>query len=73
MNMEYLCDQLTSVPDEILLLILNKLTNIEVLYSLIGVNVRLDKIASDPIFTEYLTLITRSTNGIFSHYNNKQD
>jgi len=68
--MEYLCDQLTSVPDEILLLILNKLTNIEVLYSLIGVNVRLDKIASDPIFTEYLTLIKRSTNGIISSLDN---
>lgn len=66
MNMEYLCDQLTSVPDEILLLILNKLTNIEVLYSLIGVNIRLDKLSSDAMFTEHLTLMKRSTNDIIS-------
>ncbi len=66
MNMEHLCDQLTSIPDEILLLILNKLTNIEVLYSLIGVNIRLDKLSSDAMFTEHLTLMKRSTNDIIS-------
>ncbi len=64
--MEHLCDQLTSIPDEILLLILNKLTNIEVLYSLIGVNIRLDKLSSDAMFTEHLTLMKRSTNDIIS-------
>jgi hypothetical protein len=64
MNMNHLCIQLTDIPDEILLLILNKLINIEVLYSLIGVNIRLDKIASDPVFTEHLTLMTRSSNGV---------
>ncbi|CAF4658548.1 unnamed protein product [Rotaria sp. Silwood2] len=62
--MGHLCVQLTDISDEILLLILNKLTNIEVLYSLIGVNIRLDKIASDPIFTENLTLMKRSSNGV---------
>ena len=64
MDMQHLCVQLTDIPDEILLLILNKLANIEVLYSLIGVNIRLDKIASDPIFTEHLTLMKRSSNGV---------
>jgi hypothetical protein len=66
MNMEHSFDKLTSIPDEILLLILNKLTNIEVLYSLINVNRRLDKVASDPIFTEHLTLMNCSTNGVIS-------
>ncbi|CAF4528810.1 unnamed protein product [Rotaria sp. Silwood2] len=64
MDMKHLCIQLTDISDEILLLILNKLSNIEVLYSLIGVNIRLDKIASNPIFTDHLTLLKRSLNGI---------
>ena len=64
MDMEHLCIQLTDIPDEILLLILKKLSNIEVLYSLLGVNMRFEKIASDPIFTEHLSLIKRSTNGV---------
>jgi hypothetical protein len=54
--------KLLDIPDEILLLILNKLTNIEVLYSLIGVNIRLDKIASDSLFTKHLTFMKRSSN-----------
>ncbi|CAF0765299.1 unnamed protein product [Rotaria sp. Silwood1] len=64
--MEDLCVRLTDMPDEILLLILNKLTNIEVLYSLIGINIRLDKIVNDPIFTEHLTLMRRSSNGVIN-------
>ncbi len=57
------CVQLTDLPNEILLLILKKLTRIEVLYSLIGVNLRLDQILKDPIFTEYLNLMKLSSNG----------
>ncbi|CAF3535517.1 unnamed protein product [Rotaria sp. Silwood2] len=49
--------QLSDLPDEILMIILKKLHNSYVLYSLIGVNKRLDTIAKDSIFTEYLTLI----------------
>src|SRR5438874_930798 len=63
MNMEHSCVQLMDMPDEILLFILTKLTNIEILYSLIGVNKQLDKIASDPIFTSHLTLMKCSSNG----------
>jgi hypothetical protein len=51
------------LPNEILLFILNKLTRIEVLYSLIGLNLRLDQIVKDPIFTEHLNLMKRSSNG----------
>ncbi|CAF4896513.1 unnamed protein product, partial [Rotaria socialis] len=61
--MEHSCAQLMDMPDEILLFILTKLTNIEVLYSLIGVNIELDKIASDPVFTNHLTLMKCSSNG----------
>jgi hypothetical protein len=48
---------LNDLPDEILMIILNKLHGFEVLYSLIGVNKRLDAIVQDPIFTSDLTLI----------------
>lgn len=68
--MKHRCIQLTDLPDELLLLILKKLNNIEVLYSLIGVNIRLDQIASDPTFTEHLPLITRSSNGCINFLNN---
>ncbi|CAF3335297.1 unnamed protein product [Rotaria sp. Silwood1] len=42
----------------------------EVLYSLIGVHIRLDKIASDSFFTEHLTFMTRSWNGVINSLGN---
>lgn len=62
MNRVHRCVQRTDLPDGVLSLILKKLNNIEVLYSLIGVKKRLEEIASDPIFTEHLLLIARSFN-----------
>ena len=62
--------KLTDMPDEMLLLILKRLTSIEVLYSLIGVNIRLDKIASDPLFTEHLTVMRRSSSGAINSLDN---
>jgi len=65
--MEYSCVQLNDLPDEILLLIFKKLNNIELFYSLIGVNKRLDKILRDCIFTNTLTLLEYfSYNRIYS-------
>jgi len=55
--MEHSCIQLDDLPDEIILIILKKLNNCDVLYSLIGVNRRLDAIVNDSIFTRNLTLI----------------
>ena len=49
------------LPDEIILIILNKLDNVEVLYSLMDVNIRLNQILHDPMFTRKLTLM-QSTN-----------
>lgn len=69
-DMEHLTFELTDLPNEILLLILNKLTNIEVLYSLINVNRRFDSIASDSVFTENLTLMTRSSNDVINSLDN---
>ncbi|CAF1527838.1 unnamed protein product [Rotaria magnacalcarata] len=54
------CVGLNDLPDEILMIILKKLNNIEVFYSLQGVNQRLDRIIRDSIFTSCLTFIQRS-------------
>ena len=57
MKMEYSSFQLNDLPDEILMMIFNKLDNITLLYSLIGFNIRLNKIVCDSIFTNCLTLL----------------
>ncbi|CAF0953736.1 unnamed protein product [Adineta steineri] len=51
--------QLLDLPDEMLIQILNKLNNVDVLYSVLGVNKRLNRLACDPIFTNYLDLTTK--------------
>ncbi|CAF4979395.1 unnamed protein product [Rotaria sp. Silwood1] len=55
--MEHSCVQLNDLPDEVLLIIFKKLNNVKVLYSLMGINKRLDKILHDSIFTTNLTLL----------------
>ncbi|CAF2965777.1 unnamed protein product [Rotaria sp. Silwood2] len=55
--MKYSYVQLSHLPDEILMIIFKKLHNISLLYSLIGVSKRLNKIAHDSIFTNHLTLL----------------
>jgi len=55
--MEHSCVQLEDLPDEILLIISQKLHNCDVLYSLMGLNERLDTILNDRIFTRNLTLM----------------
>jgi hypothetical protein len=57
MNREYSFIQLDDLPDEILVIILKELFNVEVLYSLIDVNHRLNRIAHDSIFTSHLSLM----------------
>jgi hypothetical protein len=60
--MEHLLVELNDLPDEILMIILKKLKNLALLYSLIGVNKRLNTIVRDPIVTSHLTLMSRSSN-----------
>jgi hypothetical protein len=55
--MEYSCVGLNDLPDEILMIIFQKLNNVEVVYSLQGVNQRLNKIVCDLIFTGHLTFV----------------
>ncbi len=61
--MEHSSVELNDLPDEILIYILKKLYNVEVLYSLIGVNKRLNTIVHDPIFTSYLTFMICFSDG----------
>ncbi|CAF0844458.1 unnamed protein product [Rotaria sordida] len=61
--MENSCIQLNDLPDEILMIIFKKLTNMAVLYSLIDVNKRLNKIVHDTAFTNRLTLYASTTDG----------
>jgi hypothetical protein len=49
--------QLDDLPYEVLMYIFKKLYNHEVLYSLMGVNQRINRIAHDRIFTRHLCLL----------------
>jgi hypothetical protein len=55
--MEDSCGQLDDLPDEIVLFIFKELDNLEVLYSLMNINRRLNQIAHDSIFTSRLSLL----------------
>ena len=57
---------LDDLPDEILVFILKKLYNYQVLYSLIGINKRLDKLVHDSIFTSHLTIMRCFSDGSVS-------
>jgi len=48
--------------NEMLLAILNRLDNMDVLYSLIGVNRKLDRLAQDITFTQSVDLVTILSN-----------
>ncbi|CAF1494067.1 unnamed protein product, partial [Rotaria sp. Silwood1] len=55
--MKHLSIKINDLPDEILTIILEKLSNIDELYSLIRVNRRQNPIGRDSIFTSHLKLI----------------
>ncbi|CAF5017027.1 unnamed protein product [Rotaria sp. Silwood1] len=61
--MDYSTVQLLDLPDEMLIEILNKLNNIDVLCTVLGVNKRLERLARDTIFTDFLDLTTKSSLG----------
>jgi hypothetical protein len=66
MNMEHSSVQLIDLPDELLMIIFKKLDNMNLLYSLVGVNMRLNQIISDRVFTGYLILLRWSSDdGIY--------
>ncbi len=55
--MENSCVGLNDLPDEILMIIFQKLNNFDVLYSFQGVNERLNEIVRDPIFASHLRFV----------------
>ena len=57
-HMERSVTHLMNLPDEIILIILRKLDNVQMLYSLMNINVRLNRILRDPIFTNRIHLKT---------------
>ncbi|CAF1150043.1 unnamed protein product [Rotaria sordida] len=60
--MNYSTVNILDLSDEMVLTILNKLNNIDVLYSFIGVNRKLDRLARDITFTQSIDLATISSN-----------
>ena len=62
MTMEFSTLQLIDLPDELLVMIFKQLSKVELLYSLMGINIQLDKILSDSIFIKELTLFRYFTN-----------
>jgi hypothetical protein len=63
-NMEHPPVLLTDLPDEMLMAIFKRLSNAAVLYSLLDVNVRLDRIARDPVFSSCITLMQHPLSGL---------
>ncbi len=55
--MKYSPVELMDLPEEILMIVFKKLNNDELLYSLMGINMRLDQIIRDTIFTNQISLI----------------
>ena len=53
---------LLDLPDEILLIIMSKISNLDVLYSLIDVNKKLDSLARDFVHTRSIDFIGTTTN-----------
>jgi hypothetical protein len=53
---------LLDLPDEILLIILSKISNLDVLYSLIGVNKKLDRLACDIVHIRSIDFIRTTSN-----------
>jgi hypothetical protein len=63
MNIPHLFVQLEDIPDEILMIIFKKMKRALALYSLMGINRRLNRILRDPTFVSHLTLMTCSSDG----------
>ena len=61
--MEYSYVQLNDLPDEILMIIFKKLANMEILYSLVDVHKRLNRLAQDSVFTNNLAILISTSNG----------
>jgi hypothetical protein len=66
--MDHITVHLLDLPDEILLIIMKKVGSVDVLYSLLGVNKRLDQMARSINVTKFLDLSTELLNGKISSF-----
>ncbi|CAF1484567.1 unnamed protein product [Rotaria sordida] len=69
--MKYSSIELNDLPVEILIYIFKKISNVEVLYSLINTNQLLNQIVRDPIFTSDLFLLNCFSDGSISSLSNR--
>ena len=60
MNRKHSTTNLLDLPDEIIVIILKKLDNVQVLYSLMNINARFNRILRDSIFTNQINLRARN-------------
>ena len=56
--------RLNDLPEELLLIIFRKMNNIDLLYSILGINRQLDRIMNDSFFTNDLRLIMSSVDDV---------
>jgi hypothetical protein len=61
MSMDNPFVSIVDLPNEILLTIFNKLNNFDILYSLVGINDKLDNVACDRTFTRSIDLTSISS------------
>lgn len=57
MDMKHSTTNLMDLPDEIIVIILKKLDNVQVLYSFMNINARFNRILRDSVFTNQINLI----------------
>jgi hypothetical protein len=69
--MENFCVRLNDLPEELLLIILRKLQNVDLLYSLMGINSQFDRILNDPLFTTNLRFVTNSLDDVICPLSNE--
>ena len=64
MTMKNFSVRLNDLPEELLLIIFRKMNNIDLLYSVLGINSQLDRILNDSFFTNDLRLVRSSVDDV---------
>jgi hypothetical protein len=59
------CLTILDLPDEILLVILNKMNMVDVLYSLVDVNQRFDRLALDPLTIRHIDMTMKTFESVY--------
>lgn len=62
LNLNYSMASLEDLPDELLIMIWNKMNNLDVLFSFMGINKRFDKLVHDMNYTHSIQLFDKDSN-----------